>query len=186
MAKTGETKLSYNEAELSMLKSIFSGNEELLIIIRKLFFGITLSENDKDTIKKTFQNPASREVLRKKVYGLDDYDTPIGQISDFWMGIEQQLFGAPVDTITQAVESKKLVLEMFRKAFLLLENPDGEKVDVSIIPSIQEDPLQVGMIARCLYMKAIETSLTNIKVIAGAKEESIEQAMKRLLKNSAK
>lgn len=186
MAKNGETKLMYNDSEIGFLKSIFSDNDELMITVRKLFFGIDITDAEKELIKQTFNTAESREVFRKKVYGLDNYDTPVGQLSDFWMGIEQQIFGASRDTIYQAVESKKLVLEMFEKAFKLLENPDGEKVDISKFSNILHDELQVGLIARCLYMKAIETSLATIKIIAGAKDETVEEATKRLVKDSAK
>lgn len=186
MAKNGDKKLMYNESEISFIKSIFADNDELMIIIRKLFFGIDITDTEKDLIKNTFSTSEAREVFRKKVYGLDNYDTPVGQLSDFWMGIEQQIFGASRDTIYQAVESKKLVLQMFETAFKLLENPDGEKVDISKFSSILHDELQVGLIARCLYMKAIETSLATIKIIAGAKDESVDETIKRLEKDSSK
>jgi hypothetical protein len=184
--ETKEQKLMYSGKEISIIKAHFSENEELLIAIRKLFFGIDITGQEKESIKSTFSNPETVEVFRKKVYGLNNYDTPVGQLSDFWLGAETQVFGASRDTIYQAVESKKLVLDMFTKAFNLLANPDGEKVEIATFMSLSADPLQVGLIARNLYMKAIETSLLTLKSIAGQKTETLEQTVKRLQKDSAK
>lgn len=181
-----EKKLMYSDKEIDLIKAVFAENDFLLKAIRKLFFGAELTPEEKETIKTTFSNKEVIEVLRRKTYGLNNLDTPVGQLSDFWLGVEQQIFGASRDTIFQAVESKNMVLAMFTKAFKLLEDPDGEKVDVSITVSILQDPLQVGLIARNLYMKAVETSLMTVQTIAGMKGETLEETLKRLQKDSAK
>lgn len=179
-------KLMYSEKDLALIKSAFAENEELLLVIRKLFFGESLSQEEKALIVDTFKNKDLVEVLRRKVYGLNNFSTPIGQLSDFWLGVESQIFGASRDTIYQAVESKKMVLEMFEKAFDLLSNPDGERVVLTDVFTIDLDPLQVRLIARNLYMKSIETALLTIKTIAGTKNETVEETVKRLEKNSNK
>lgn len=186
MAKNEEPKLMYSGKEISLIKAHFAENEDLLISIRKLFFGIDISNNEKEAIKATFSDPEIIEVFRKKVYGLNNYGTPVGQLSDFWIGAETQIFGASRDTIYQAVESKIIVLDMFTKAFELLKNPDGEKIDITSLLSTSVDPLQVKLIARNLYMKAIETSLLTLKSIAGQKTETLEQTLKRLQQDSLK
>lgn len=180
-----DTKLMYGERDIKLIKQTFAENDYLLQTLRKLFFGQELSESDKDLILKTFKSQELRDVLQHKVYGLNNLDTPIGQISDFWLNTESQIFGASKDTIKQAIESKKQVLEMFKKSFELLTNPDGEKVDVSFNPDTC-DELGIELIARNIYMKSIEGALIAIKGIAGMKEESVEQTIKRLQKDSAK
>lgn len=179
-------KLMYTNKDIELIKATFAENEELLKVIRKLFFGYDLSEEEKDLIKSSFSNKEVIEVLRRKVYGLNNINTPIGQLSDFWLGVEQQIFGASRDTIFQAIESKKMVLNMFTKAFNLLENPDGEKVSVDTNPMTETDPLGVLVIARNLYMKAIETALLTIQTIAGKKSETVEETVARLQKDSNK
>ena len=154
-----------------LLKATFSENEPLLKTLRHLWFGLELSETEKSVIKETFSNKELVEAIRHKVYGLNHFDTPIGQLSDFWVGVEKQIFGASRDTIEQAVQSKMLVLSMFNKAFDLLSNPDGEKVSVDFVPSMV-DGLQIGLIARNLYMQAIETALISTLTIAGKKDET--------------
>lgn len=176
----------FNNKEIELIKSAFSENDVLLIAVRKLFFGQEISDDEKKMIKATFVNEDVVNALRRKVYGLNSFETPIGQLSDFWLGVESQIFGSSRDTIYQAIMSKEIVLDMFTKAFNLLTNPDGEKVNVEINPIIEADPLGVKIIARNLYMKAIETGLLGVKTIAGMKTESVEDAVKRLKQDSSK
>lgn len=177
----------YTNKDIELIKSAFADNDELLILIRKLFFGVNLTEDEKKIIVSSFSNPEVIEVFRRKVYGMNNFETPVGQLSDFWLGAESQIFGASRDTVYQTIRSKEMVLEMFEKAFKLLTDPNGEKIDVSEkVMSTEADPLGVGLIARNLYMKAIETSLLALMTIAGIKTESVEDAVKRLKQDSSK
>lgn len=179
-------ELMYSNKDIELIKSVFSENDELLILIRKLFCGAELTVDEKKIITTSFSNPEAIEVFKRKVYGINNLETPVGQLSDFWLGVESQIFGASRDTIYQAISSKELVLSMFTKAFALLSNPDGEKVDVSVRPLLEADPLGIKIIARNLYMKAIETSLLAVKTISGIKIESVDEAVKRLKSDSSK
>lgn len=179
-------ELMYSDKDIELIKSVFAENDALLVTMRKLFFGAELTVDEKKLITTTFSNKEVIEVFRRKVYSTDNYNTPIGQLSDFWLGVESQVFGASRDTVYQAVLSKEFVLSMFNKGFELLTNPDGEKVDVKVGVSIDTDPLAVKIIARNLYMKAIETGLHAVKVIAGMKTETVESAVKRLKSDSSK
>lgn len=177
--------LMYSNKDIELIKSVFSENDALLITLRKLFFGYDLTTEEKKMVLANFSNPEAIEVFRRKVYSVDNMETPIGQLSDFWLGVESQIFGASRDTVYQALLSKEYVLSMFEKGFNLLKNPDGEKVDTAPKVSIETDPLGVKIIARNLYMKAIETALHAVKVIAGMKNETAEQAVKRLQSDSS-
>lgn len=179
-------KLMYSNKDIDLIKSTFAENDELLVMVRKLFFGGKLTAEEKKTVTNTFSNPDVVEVLRRKVYGVNNFETPIGQLSDFWLGVESQIFGATRDTVYQAIMSKELVLSMFTKAFGLLTNPDGERVSIAVVNDIQADPLGVNLIARNLYMKSIESALHAVKVIAGVKTETAEEAVKRLQSDSSK
>jgi len=176
----------YSNKDIDLIKATFAENDALLVMVRKLFFGYDLTEDEKKAVKSTFSNPEVVEVFRRKVYSVGNVQTEIGHINDFWFGAEEQIFGAGRDTIYQAIASKELVLSMFTKAFNLLTNLDGEKVDTSFNPVIEADPLGIKLIARNLYMKAVETGLHSMKVIAGMKTETVEQAVKRLSQDSSK
>lgn len=177
----------YSDKDIELIKSVFAENDFLLIAVRKLFFGGELTSDEKKAITDTFRNKEVIEVFRRKVYSSENFDTPIGQVSDIWLGAEEQVFGATRDTIYQTVHSKAAVKSMFETAFKLLENIDGEKVSISYDPmSTAYDELAVGLIARNLYIKAIETALFSLKTIAGMKDEKLEDTLKRLKQDSSK
>lgn len=187
MANNKETTpLMYNLREIDLIKSLFAENDALLIMMRKLFFGVELSVEEKRIIFSTFQDQDAVNVVRRKMHGVNDFArSEVGTLPDFWLGTEKQISGQPIDTIRQVMESKLLIKDMFEKGIALLTNPDGEKVNVEYVHD-QEDYLGVKLIARNLYMMAVETTLHNLKIIAGIKEESAEDAEKRLKQDSAK
>lgn len=178
--------LMYSEKDIEVIKGTFCENEALLVLLRKLFFGKNLTQEEKDLIKSTFANPEVVEVLRRKVYPVQDFDRGLMSFNDFWLDAETQIFGSHRDTIYQTIESKKLIKGMLAKAFNLLTNPDGEKVDIEYDPVIEADPLGIKLIARNLYIRAIQTALITVHLIAGKKDETPEQAAKRLMQDSSK
>lgn len=175
----------YNDAEIDLIKSVFAENDFVLIAVRKLLFGGDITKQEKKAIVDTFSKDEVVKVLQRKVYAEHNLETPVGQLSDFWLGAESQIFGASKDTIKQTIESKTIVLNMFRQAFKLLKDPDGEKVSTTIDLESMDD-LGIKLIARNLYMQAIETGLSSMKVIAGMKDETLDQTLKRLQQDSSK
>jgi len=178
--------LMYNEKDIETIKSVFADNEALLISIRKLFFGKDITDEEKKLIKHTFSNPEVVEVFRRKVYPVQEFDRGLISFNDFWLDAETQVFGANEGTIYQTIESKKQIKSMFEKAFSLLTNPDGEKVSLEYNPIVEADPWGIQLIARNLFIRSIQTALITMHMIAGQKEESPEQAVKRLRQDSSK
>ena len=186
MAEQQPRPLMYSEKDIEVIKRTFADNEALLISIRKLFYGQDITKEEKDLIKSIFSNPEVVEVFRRKVYPVQDFNRGLIAFNDFWLDAESQIFGSSRDTVYQTIESKKLIKDMFEKAFNLLTNPDGEKVSIEYEPMIEADPLGIKLIARNLYIRAIQTALITVQAIAGKKEESVEDTVKRLSQNSSK
>ena len=184
--KTKSRPLSTNESEIAFLKSTFAENEYLLKAIRSLFLGFPITDGDAKLIVTTFANKDLKLALRKKMYPEVSPLDEIGETADFWFGTETEIIGKDADTIKQIVASKQLVLEHFETAFKLFDNPAGPKVDLSFDVTGKTDKLQVKLLARNKYIRSVETALTIIKVIAGKKEESAEEAKRRLERDSAK
>lgn len=179
-------QLPTNEVENSLLKAAFKDNEYLLKVVRSLFFGFSVAQEDKEIVQKTFSNPELRVAVRKKIYPLLSNEVPIGQVADYWMGTESNIYGASRDTIYQSVTSKQKVLDMLESSIKLLEDPNGEQVDLTYSPNLAIDELQTWLLARNLYIKTVETGLNFIKLIADMKEETEEAKQERLVKDSNK
>lgn len=185
MAELKKINAPVSDKERELLKSVFKDNEYLLKIIRSLFFGYDVTQKEKDLIVKTFKNADLKEYFRKKIYPLMSNETPIGQISDFWLGVEEQVLGQSRDTIYQIHASKSEVKRMLEKSIALLTNPDGEKINLEV-SSIEADPLQVKMLARNLYIKTMETGLNFIQLTANYEEPSSTEINKKAKLNSNK
>ncbi len=181
--------VSSPEEEAALLRATFKDNDALLKILRGLFFGFELSQAERDLVRGTFIGSELRLAFRKKVYGLMEDDSPIGSVPDYWLNIKaEQLLGASKDAIYQLIQSKAQLLKMFQKAMALLENPDGERVNVAFDPARTVlDDLGVGLLARNLYVQVMETSLHLVKQIANQPEPTTQdQVKKKLTKNSSK
>ena len=173
------------EQENELLKTIFKDNDYLLKLTRNVFFGFPLTDEEKQTVKNTYSNAPLKEAVRKKFYPLFGDEMPIGSVSDFWGGTEQNLLGQHKDTIYQNVISKQEVLEMLQKGFEALT--DYKKIDLSYNPKLSvNDDLAVKLLARNLYIRTVETGLNFVKIVANQKEEDKKETAKKLLKNSSK
>jgi|SRR5690349_2674814 len=173
-------QLPVNEKEVALLKMIFKDNESLIKIIRNLFFGFEISKQEKDLIISTFKNDEVKNLFRKKIYPKISSDQSIFSMSDFWYGSESQIFGASRDVIQQVIKSKKRVKEMLDIAMNLLDNPDGIKNSIEYDPDNDPtDVLQVGLIARNLYINTIYQGLNWIWVISNQDKEKPQERKKR-------
>lgn len=173
------------EQENELLKMVFKNNDYLLKLTRNVFFGFPITDEEKRIVKETYGNAALKEIVRKKFYPIFGDEMPIGSVSDFWGGTEQNLLGQHRDTICQNVLSKQEVLEMLGKGFNALT--DYKKIDLSYNPKLSlNDDLAVKLLARNLYIRTVETGLNFIKIVANQKEENKKETAKKLLKNSSR
>lgn len=179
-------QLPISEQEASLLRDTFKNNEYLLKVIRSLFFGYDIADSDKLLVKSTFKDPQLREAVRKKIYPNLSNEVPIGQVADFWMGVETQIFGFDVNKIRQAIESKNIVLKMLKQSMSLLVDPDSIKVSLEYNPElVVNDELQIGLLARNLYIRTIETGLNFIQLVANQEVLSRADLKKKELKDSS-
>lgn len=183
--KTTQTLL-VSDRELDLLKVVFADNDDLLRLVRNLFFGLELTKAEKDLIVSTFKNDDIRQLMSKRFLPEIGKDVPIGQTVDLWTGIDVK--GKFRDEIYQVVMARESLIQMTRKALSLLENPDAEKVSLDYTSERvgTVDSLATDLLARNNFIGHIEVQLVMIKVIAGQKTESVEGAKKRLEKDSSK
>lgn len=190
MAKEeSKRKVAITDDDISALKSAFADNEILLVAIRRLFTGNPITVEEAASITTAFKDEAVVRAFRRKIYPIRADDANIGEVSDYWYGTETEVIGKPIEEIQQIMKGKELARQKFETAMKLLEDPlnPGLKVDLSFDPmDFENDPLQIKLIARNRYLRSLETGLTMIKVIAGKKDESVDQAKKRMDLDSSK
>jgi len=188
-AKTATPSIggNLNEKEIDLIQRTFRGNEELLKSIRALFFGMPVTDNEKKVIRDTFSNPELLSIMWRRFCPSLDKETPIGQVQDVWLGVEQQVFGFPEGTIRQAVLYKHYAVEWTKTGLALLENPDGPGVNVEYSPisyRIDADPLAIHLLARNQYIRHVETQLSFLHVIASLPQEDSGKSAKEVINSS--
>lgn len=174
--------LPVNKEETDLIRSVFKDNENLLKVMRALFLGLGVSQDEKNLIKSTFSNGTLVKVIENRFLPSIDKDMPIGQVADVWLGAEQMIFGAHKDTITQAVGYKEQSIQLTRQAIGLLENPDNEAPSIEF--KGETDVLGVSLLARNQFIRHVEQQLLFLKMIAEQKEETEKEKKERMAKDS--
>lgn len=171
--------MRYNERELGLIKSLFAENEQALMALRKKMHGATLSEVEKSL---TTYNADSQAVISKTFLPQIDLDAPINQIIDLWMTVEVKEKSPEEARI--ALKARELVIDYVSKR---LEGKKARSLDSLTYDAKKDDETNlVEMIARNTILGHIEQQLNQLNFLAGQKEETIDQLMKRLEKNSSK
>ena len=174
------------ERQKEVLAKAFRGNKENIQLVQALMLGIELTKEEKETIKTLFASPELKEVFNQRFLPTLGKDTPVGQQSDEWAGVEEMIYGAQRDTIFQAVHYKKGAIEMTRKALALLDNPEGERPDLSYDPTLAiDDPLAIKLLIRNQFIKHVQSTLSILWVMAEMKDkETLQQVASRLQQDS--
>lgn len=176
------------EQENELIKSYFQGNMDLLLAIRSLFFGLPVTDTDKGLIKQIFGDDKLKVAFRKNFYSKFGDTVGIEKIGDFWAGLDiNNIIGSSPTEIEQVIKSRQLALDMLEKAMELLENPDGDKVNLEFsIDSLDEDPFAIKFLARSKFMNTVASGLNIVNILANTKAKTQGEVLDALKKNSSK
>ncbi len=185
--KVALASASAAERDTELIKETFRGQEALLKNVRTLMLGGPLLPDQKENIKNVFSNLDLRALLRRRFLPdiQDDVDMQLGVVRDIWMGAEQMVFAATPQQIEQAMKYKAKCIEFTRHGLTLLENPEGMKVPFKVLP-YEEDPLQIELMARNMYIKHVDEQLSMLFLIANQNEESPKEIVEKRIRNSNK
>ncbi len=182
-------KLLVTDRDIELVKAFFADNDELLIVVRDLFLGFEMNENEKNLIRDTFsKNPELLALMHERFLPSLRKGVPIGQVVDLWRKISIQ--EKPDNFIYQSVETKRLVIEKMKVALALLENPDGVRVDLSVNGNVGEwntlnQLMQTELMARNEFISLVETQCMMLKIVAGQKIETPQEAKERLINGNS-
>lgn len=172
-------KMRYSEKELGLIKSLFAENEDALIALRKKMLGVELSEVEKNL---TTYNKDAQAVLSKTFNPQIDPEAPIHQVIDLWMTVD--IKDKDVDQARINMRARQVVLAYLENK---LAGKKGITLD-SLIYSDKNDDEQnlVNMTARNTILGHIEQQLQQLNFLAGQKDETVEELLERLDKDSNK
>lgn len=182
-----QKQLRFTDSELSLIKNTFSDNEPILKAIRKVFLQIPLSESENKIITEITNNKSLVSLLRKTFLPEIDGDAPLHQVIDLWMTLE--IKDKDVDAVYHsAVARQKLITYLEETVQILSGKKVKDQIVFSSLTDMSKDPLSVyvNLIVRNTILAHTEMQLNQLSVLAGTKEETVEQTKERLFKNSAK
>lgn len=183
-----EQTMRYSDEELSLIKSAFADNQELLFAVRKHFLQMPLDAIDQDLLKVFKESAPLMKLMRKSYLPELEADAPINQEVDLWMTIDikdklpQQawpLICSRADLITYLDEQLRRLAGEDIKPTITFES-------LSQIKSDNPDSTYVNLLTRNTIIQHNEMQLFQMKVLGGMKNETVEQTKERLSKDSNK
>ena len=178
-------KLRYSDAEMGLIKSTFAGNDALLVAIRKHFMQATLSKDDKAVLSAV--KGETLAVLRKTILPELEADAPLGQLIDLFRTVEIRE-KSPMEAYPHVLAMHKVQTYLGQR-FDAIEGRAGKgDIDFKGLVELKSDEVEtyVGIAVRNFVLTHVDTQLIQLRVLAGTKEETVEQTKERLMKNSSK
>lgn len=177
--------MRFSDAELGLLKSIFAEDEATLQALRKVFFEAELSDKDKKHLTK-FQSPEAQKLIRKVFIPEIDLDAPVGQMIDLLMTIN--FSDKTPEQAYYVIQARHVVIDLLEGHLKELDGTGTPGPSYKPLGYMSPDPEEtfINLTARNSYISHIEAMLAQIKMLAGRKDETPEQTVERLQKDSAK
>jgi hypothetical protein len=182
-----ESRIS--EEENGIIQGIFAGRDDLLKMVRNLFLGHLMTDDEKATIRSAFASEKARKVMYRIFIPELEKNDPV---NNMMVGTQDLLLSLNLkdkswDEYRHFIDVSERVLAMLHTAIKLLENPDSETVDLSVWESTPWAEGRVeALLARNNFIVHVNQQVFVLKVKADTKKETIEETKQRLVKNSTK
>lgn len=183
--------MRFSDLELQIIKNTFAENEDLLKIVRKVFLQMDLNAVDLALLQTMILGkPDVIKVMKKTFMPELDPEVPIGQQIDLWLTIA--LKDIMPDMAVMHLQSIDLWRRYLEQEFRNLENNKlgaEREIKLSELSDIKdklEKDIFVDMLARNTIVNSTEQGLMQLLILAGKKDETIEEMKKKLEKDSSK
>jgi len=176
-------KMRFSDTELSLMKNTFADNEDILIVLRKVFLQTKLTAREQELVKGVFYKDMVA-LIRKTYLPEVDVDAPINQVVDLWLTVDFKDKGA--EETEKLIATRAKLIELLEAGLKRLANP----TNTGLIGYVEKfNPVEnsvIELLARNALIVHQEQQLGQLKFLAGMKEESVEQTKERLFKDSSK
>ncbi len=183
--------MRFSDRELEIIKSTFAGNDELIFALRKHFMQLDMTVADFDMIQSFVKSkPEVQNVIRKAFLPTLDGNAPLHQIIDLWMtvDIKERMPGQTMPVLM----ARDILIKYLEQRLTILEGGKVAKTSEIKLNDLiykkfkSEIEAYSDLMARNTAITHTEQQLAQFVVLAGTKEETIEELKERLAKNSTK
>lgn len=179
-------KNRFSQTELSMIKSTFADNFELFTVIRKFMLQMTLTQQEEKSLE-TLRITEVFGVLKKCFLPELDGDCPINQNIDLFMTIKLD-DKDPEDALLHLKARKLLIDYINQQLNAILGTVVVPSIIFADLTDLDGSPQTVlsRVIARNTMVSHVEQQLNQLFLLAGMPEETVEETLARLAKNSTR
>jgi len=182
-------KMRFNDVDLGLMKATFADNEDLLFVIRKVLLQFDLTEEEQDMING--MSEAAHNVVRKEFLSELDPEAPLFQLSDMRIALKNDINVREVDQMALLIHAKELEMDYIRQQLDVLKGGEEPEKRISLenlvkIKGKDKEDLYVEFTAWTYLVSYIDSCINEMKNLAGTPDETVEETMKKLAKNSNK
>lgn len=181
-------KMRYDDKELSLIKATFADNDDTLLAVRKAFLQVEFTDEDVKKLEHITKSKDALAVIRKAYAPSLELEAPFGQMIDLWMTIDTKEI-TPAQT-TLALLVRESMHKLLEHGLKRLEDPKTEVIEgiADYTPDFEmsDEERYVTYVARNSLITHSEQRLQELSFLAGRKDETVEETLKRLQQNSAK
>lgn len=184
MPKKGQT-MRFTDGELSLIKGLFADNEVLLYAIRKSMLGFVLDASESALIKGLSKEALA--LVRKTFLPSIDPASPFFQMTDMAMGLNVEIKGMKEEDALPLIVAKAIEVQYIDEALKKIEGQDIKfTYNLADLAVLSDENVFINITARNYLLSYIDSNCKQLEFLAGTKEETVEQTVARLQKNSAK
>lgn len=186
-----DQKMRFTDPELSVIKGLFSDNEDLLYTVRKVMLQFELTPDEQKNVDG-MMNETVIALLYKTFLPSIDADAPMFQMTDMLLGL-----GADIKTLSPEgawpfIKAKELEMKYLSQQLRVLTGASKiQKISLEKMGDISGtekdgEKMYVNVVARNYLLSYIDSNCQQLKMLAGLKHETVEQTKIRLQQDSAK
>lgn len=193
MARQIGQKMRFDDVELALMKAVFANNENLLFIIRKVMLQGELTEDERSTLVSAM-TPELYKLLRKVFLPEIDLDAPLFQIADPYIGLNADVEKVGPEEFWPVYQAKKLEFDFIDQQLECLRDVNEHREPtISFKDMVKgkgtkagKEELYINIMARNYLLSFVDSSLQQVKFLAGSAEETVEETKERLARDSSK
>ena len=181
----------YTKDELALIQRTFAENDALLYTIRKVFLQFPLTDAEKNLIRISVTEPVIT-ILRKRMLPDISEFAPLGQLSDIRTTLTADLKVKDIEGMAPLFAAKQLEIDYLTRRFAELGDIEAiqphDESELSALGRITGDAKAdyINQTAYLFILGYIDPCLQMIKTIAGTKEETMDEKVERMSRNSTK
>ena len=177
-------QMRYSDKELKLIKSTFAERDDILIAMRKFIYQQDITEREEVILRETINDEVADLIYKVFIPELDG-GTTFTNLTDLYA---VETANRKIEDISLDIDTNILRFNYLKQQIRGLKDlKHGEiKLAELVDTGVDKETKCISFGARAKILNHIEGYLSAIRVIAGEKEETFEEMMKRMTQDSSK